>query len=85
MEGYDKTDRALIDRSIQEAKAALAIDPGSVLALLTLARGHGNALLIQLAVNREEAIRRPRGPSLGRSSWTAGMRLPTGCGASSSC
>jgi adenylate cyclase len=57
LEGYDKTDRALIDQAIREAKQALAIDPSSVLALHALARAHGNALLIQLAINSEDAIR----------------------------
>jgi TolB-like protein/class 3 adenylate cyclase len=56
-EGYYKTDRALLNQSIREAKEALAIDPGSVLALLALANAHGYALLIRMAADREHAIR----------------------------
>ena len=57
MEGYDKADGALIDRSIREAKEALAIDPNCVPALLALARAHGNALLNQMATDQENAVR----------------------------
>jgi adenylate cyclase len=57
MEGYDKADRALIDQSIREAKDALAIDPSSVQALLALARTHANALFLQMAADREHAVR----------------------------
>src|SRR4029078_5402888 len=57
LEGNDKADGTLIDRSIQEAKEALAIDPRSVLALNVLACAHGNALHLQRAVDREHALR----------------------------
>jgi adenylate cyclase len=57
MEGYDKADGALIDRSIREAKDALAIDPNCVPALLALARAHGNALLNQMATDQDNAVR----------------------------
>lgn len=56
LEGYDKTDQALIVQSIREAKEALSIDPDSVPALHALARAHGNALLIQLATDPEHAV-----------------------------
>jgi adenylate cyclase len=57
LEGYDKADRAIIDQSIQEAKEALALDANCIPALLALARAHGNTLLIQLAVDQQDAIR----------------------------
>ena len=57
LEGYDKADRALIARSIQEAKEALAVDPNCVPALHALARAHGNALLNQMTLEREHALR----------------------------
>ena len=56
-EGKDKADRTLFDQSIREAKEALAIDPSSVLALHALAVAHGNALLLQMAADREHALR----------------------------
>ena len=57
LEGIDKADRTLIDQSIREAKEALAVDPGSVLALNVLANAHGNALHLQMAPDREHALR----------------------------
>jgi TolB-like protein/class 3 adenylate cyclase/Tfp pilus assembly protein PilF len=56
-EGEGKADRALIDQSVREAREALALDPSSVLALNALARAHGFALYLQLAVDREHALR----------------------------
>jgi adenylate cyclase len=56
-EGQDKADRTLLDRSIREAREALAIDPGSVLALHVLANAHGITLLLQMAADREHALR----------------------------
>ena len=56
-EGNDKADRTLVDQSIREAKEALAIDPRSVLALNALACAHGNALHLQMAVDRQHALR----------------------------
>jgi TolB-like protein/class 3 adenylate cyclase len=57
MEGIDKADRILLDQSIREAKEALAIDPNSVLALNVLANAHANALHLQVATDREHALR----------------------------
>ena len=56
-EGYDKTDRALIDQSIREAKEALAVDSNCVPALLVLARSHVNALVMQLSPDRDHSLR----------------------------
>ena len=48
----------LIDQAIREAREALAIDPNSVLALARYLRvPHGNALVAQLATDREHALR----------------------------
>ena len=57
LEGYDKMDRELIDQSIREAREALAIDASCAPAWLVLARSHGNALVVQLAMDREHAVR----------------------------
>jgi adenylate cyclase len=56
-EAHDKLDRTLIDRSLDEAKQALAVDPSSVLALHAVALAHGHALALFMAVNREHALR----------------------------
>src|SRR5262249_43452900 len=56
-EGNDKADPALVNRSIREAREALAIDPGSVLALHALARALGIALFLQMVPDREQALR----------------------------
>jgi TolB-like protein len=56
-EALGKADRALLDQSIQEAREALAIDPDSVQALQVIAYGHGQALLLQMAVDPEQALR----------------------------
>src|SRR5262249_2614842 len=56
-EGHDKVDQTLIDRSINEAREALAIDPNSVLALQALARALGTALFLYAAADREQVLR----------------------------
>lgn len=55
-EGQDKTDRAVFDQAILEAKEALAIDPNSVLALHVLAWANGTALFLQSVADREHAL-----------------------------
>jgi adenylate cyclase len=57
LEGIGKADRTLIDQSIRESREALAIDPGSVLALHALAYAHGFVLFLQMAADREYALR----------------------------
>lgn len=57
LEGIDKADRTLIDRSVREANEALAIDPGSVLALHALSRAHGATLYLYMVTDRERALR----------------------------
>jgi adenylate cyclase len=56
LEGQDKSDSALLNQSIREAKEALAIDPNSVRALHVLTWAHGNALLLYLAPDRDHAL-----------------------------
>jgi adenylate cyclase len=56
-EGLGKLDQTLVDQSILEARKALSIDPNSVLALRALARGYGISVLLQMARDREHAIR----------------------------
>ena len=74
LEGNDKADRTLLDQSIREAKEALAIDPNSVLALHVLADGSRNALLLQMAADREHALREACGRPRVRSNWTVRIR-----------
>jgi adenylate cyclase len=56
-EGNNKVDSVLLDQSIREAREALSIDPGSVRALHALAYAHGSALILQMAADREHALR----------------------------
>jgi TolB-like protein len=46
LEAVGKSDKALIERSIREAREALAIDPTNVRALLALSHSHGTALML---------------------------------------
>jgi tetratricopeptide (TPR) repeat protein len=55
-EALGKADRTLIERSIREAREALAIDPNCVRALLALSQSHGIALMFQTATDREQAL-----------------------------
>jgi adenylate cyclase len=57
LEGRDKSDRAIIEQAIREAKQALAIDTNCVRALHALSRAQGSALFLRLASDREHAIR----------------------------
>jgi tetratricopeptide (TPR) repeat protein len=57
-EALGKADRALLERSIREATEALAIDPDSVQALQALAYSYGELLLLQMAMDPEDALRR---------------------------
>ena len=56
-EGLGKLDQPLIEQSILEARKALSIDPNSVLALRALSRAYGISVLLQMAADREHAIR----------------------------
>src|SRR5215471_7227400 len=51
-----KTDQTLVEQAIREAKEALAIDPTNVRALLALSHSYSTALLIQTAMDREQAF-----------------------------
>lgn len=57
LEALGKTDRSLIEQSIQEAEEALAVDPNCVQALQALAYIHGETLLLLMAKDRAEALR----------------------------
>ena len=74
-EGIDKTEQTLVDRSIREAREALAIDPGSVRALHALAVAYGGALFFELTANRNQALRESISLRRLRSSWTVPTRL----------
>jgi adenylate cyclase len=67
LEGLDKGDRTLLDSSIREAEEALAIDPNSVLALHALGRAYGTILYLQMAADKEHAVR--------KSTWAAGRAI----------
>jgi adenylate cyclase len=56
LEAQDKTDPALFNQSIREAREALAIDQNSVRALHVLTWAHGNTLLLHIAADREHAL-----------------------------
>jgi adenylate cyclase len=56
-EALGKSDQALIDQSILEARKALSIDPNSVLALSALTRAYSFSRGFQMAADREHAIR----------------------------
>jgi len=58
VDAVGKADRSLIEQAIQEAEQALAIDPHSVRSLQSLAYAHGATLLLQMATDRGEALRR---------------------------
>jgi adenylate cyclase len=62
-EALGRPDQTLLERSIREAREALAIDPGSVQALQALSYAHGTSLLVQMAVDREQ--------TLGQATWAA--------------
>jgi TolB-like protein/class 3 adenylate cyclase len=62
-EAVGKADQTLVEQSIREAREALAIDPTSVRALQALSHSYGTALLLQMAMDREEA--------LGQATWAA--------------
>jgi TolB-like protein/class 3 adenylate cyclase len=66
-EGRDKADRTIFDQSIREAKEALAIDPGSVLALHAIILAHSNALYTELAADREHVLR--------EATWAAAQAI----------
>jgi TolB-like protein len=55
-EALGRADRTLLERSIQEAREALAIDPDSVQALQVIAYAYGQALLLQMAGDQEYAL-----------------------------
>jgi TolB-like protein/class 3 adenylate cyclase len=54
--GQGDADRTLRNRSIREAREALAIDPNSVLALHVIASAHGTDLYLETAPDREHAL-----------------------------
>jgi len=56
-DGVEKADGALLEQSIRKAKEALAVDPDSVLALHALALSHGTAFFLEMAADREHALR----------------------------
>ena len=51
LEGTDKADVALLDRATRDARAALAIDPNSTLALHAIAYAQGSRLYLRLAID----------------------------------
>ena len=55
-EGQDKADKSLLDLAIREAREALAIDPGSVRALHSLAMAHQVSLFLYLATDRKRSL-----------------------------
>jgi TolB-like protein/Tfp pilus assembly protein PilF len=55
-EAVGKADQTLVERAIREAREALAIDPMSVRALQVLSHAHGTALLLKMAMDREQAL-----------------------------
>jgi TolB-like protein len=55
-EALGKADRPLLERSIQEAREALAIDPDSVQALQVIAYAYGQDLLLQMADDQGYAL-----------------------------
>src|SRR5262249_32560309 len=57
LEGRDKGDLALLEQSLREAREALAIDPTCVRALHAVARAQGSVLFLQMASDRDQAIR----------------------------
>jgi adenylate cyclase len=57
LEGQDKADPEVFNQSIREAREALTIDPNSVRALHALGQAHGNAFLLGMAADREQALR----------------------------
>ena len=54
---FDKSDRVLCDQAIEDAQAALAIDPDSTLALIAFALSHYHHLIRGTAVDRDAAWR----------------------------
>jgi len=55
-EALGKADRKLLEQSVGEAREALAIDSGSVQALQALSYSHGTFLLLNVAVDRAQAL-----------------------------
>jgi adenylate cyclase len=55
--GQDKADRTLLEQSIREAREALAIDPGCVLALQVLANTLGITVMLEMVPDRQAALR----------------------------
>lgn len=64
LEAYSKSNTALCDEAIADARSALAVDPRSTLALNTLAFGHWQHLMLSTAADRE-------------SVWQEGMAAAT--------
>jgi TolB-like protein/class 3 adenylate cyclase len=63
LEAVGKADQTLLERSMREAREALAIDPDSVQALQALAYSYGAALLLRSTVDPEYAF--------GQATWAA--------------
>src|SRR5436190_11864735 len=63
--GNDKADSATLDMAVEEARRAIAIDPGSVLAFQTVARAQSMKLFLQLADDREKLL---------HEAWYAAVR-----------
>ena len=57
LEAYSKSNAALRDEAMVDARAALAVDPRSTLALNTLAFGHWQHLMLSTTVDREAVWR----------------------------
>src|SRR5262249_39118790 len=51
-----QSDKALVERSIREAREALAIDPTNVRALLALSHSHGTALMLGMGMDPKQAF-----------------------------
>jgi adenylate cyclase len=57
-QGYSKAeDRKLLNQALREAREALVIDPRSVLALHTISFASGMSVFLQMAEDREHALR----------------------------
>jgi len=76
-EGQDKADPSRVDQAIREAREALALDPNSILALHSLARAQGLALLLRLQPIEKTLFRRPGRQPPAQSSWMVRTRLAT--------
>ena len=56
LEALGKAVRALLEKSIEEARQALAIDPTSARTLQAFAYSRSIALLLNMAVERDQAL-----------------------------